>query len=531
MRTRTDTQVHIGRRHLESVKEYAGHFVVIMLTRMHQDLLVPLAQFQAYRSSLDELGPRPHDGYKLHGPSGCSSPWCTACAWPSRCGDSFAVTCIGSSGKTADKISRDPWAMRGERNRRAAPLPESAALPYSHGLEHLGDYAALLLRREVGEHRERKHLGGGLLGDREVTAAEAQSLVRLGEMERGRVVDARCDACGGQVLLEPFPLRNRHYIAMVDRPRPRRHVRKDDRLLGVGEEPVVAACPLPAMFVPLRQMTKLHPQDASLDGVEPAVVPLDVVEVFPRLAVIAEHLAAPRQLLVVGGDRSRLSTGAQVFSRIEAECRGAAHRPGLAPAVLLLRKVLRTVRLAGVLDDDEVVLGRQLQDGVHVGHLPVQVHRDDRCHWATSALAHHPAPWQTWCAFGLQVGAQLLRIYVVGALIDVYEIRPRAGLRDGLRGSDKSVRHGHDRIARLHSRGDQGEPQSVCAAGRSNAELRLTELCEVALEPLDHGATDEPGGFERGLENRAQLFPELAVNRDKIEKRNLTRAHGVPHLS
>src|SRR5438093_300165 len=37
----------------------------------------------------------------------------------------------------------------------------------------------------------------------------------------------------------------------------------------------------PALVVPLRQRTGLHPQDTGLDGVEPAVVPLDVVKVLP----------------------------------------------------------------------------------------------------------------------------------------------------------------------------------------------------------------------------------------------------------
>jgi len=33
----------------------------------------------------------------------------------------------------------------------------------------------------------------------------------------------------------------------------------------------------------------------------------------------------------------------------------------------------------------------------------------------------------------------------------------------------------------------------------SNADLRLAELREVAPELLDHGATNEPGGIEKGI--------------------------------
>src|SRR2546426_6452262 len=314
---------------------------------------------------------------------------------------------------------------------------------------------------------------------------------------------------------------------MVDRSGPGRDVGKDDRPVGVGEELVVAACSLSALLVPLRQMSKFRAQYTCLDGIESAVVPFDVVEVFLRLAVVAEHLAAPRQSLVVGGDGTRFAAGTQILAGVEAERRGMTHYSGLAPAVLLLREVLCAVRLAGVLDDDQVIPGRQLEDGVHVGHLPVQVYGDDGRHWAATALAHYAARLRIWCAFGLQIGAQLLRIHGVGALIDVDEIRPRARLRDCLRGGDEGERHRHHGISWSDARRDQREAQGVGAAGHSHAELRLTERREVALELLDCRATNEPGGVERGVENRAQLFPELAVNSDKIEKRNLTFAHWV----
>ena len=64
-------------------------------------------------------------------------------------------------------------------------------------------------------------------------------------------------------------------------------MRKNHGYIGVCEGLVVPACTLPAMFVPFRQMTQFHAQDACLDGIESAVVPLDVVEVFLRLPVIS----------------------------------------------------------------------------------------------------------------------------------------------------------------------------------------------------------------------------------------------------
>src|SRR6266852_3115521 len=110
-------------------------------------------------------------------------------------------------------------------------------------------------------------------------------------------------------------------------------MRKNHGYIGVCEGLVVPACTLPAMFVPFRQMAKLHAQYTCLDGIESAVVPLDGVEVFSRLAVVAQHPDFPCDFRIVGRHRSRFATGAQILARIEAERRGAAHRAGLAPAV------------------------------------------------------------------------------------------------------------------------------------------------------------------------------------------------------
>ena len=75
------------------------------------------------------------------------------------------------------------------------------------------------------------------------------------------------------------------------------------------------------------------------------------------------------------------------------------------------------------------------------------------------------------------------------------------------------------------ARRDKRETQGIGTAGHSDGEPRLAELREVAVEILNHGATNEPASVECDLKNRAQIFSELAVNSDKIEKGNLTRAH------
>src|SRR5882762_5033689 len=49
-----------------SVKEDPGHFIVIVLTRMYQNFIVPLSQLPADCCRLDELRTRPNDGNDFH---------------------------------------------------------------------------------------------------------------------------------------------------------------------------------------------------------------------------------------------------------------------------------------------------------------------------------------------------------------------------------------------------------------------------------------------------------------------------------
>jgi hypothetical protein len=344
-------------------------------------------------------------------------------------------------------------------------------------------------------------------------------------------VDAGADAGRREVFLEPLAVRDPHRVEVVDRPRPGRHVGNDDRSCGVGEELIVSQGELPPLLVPLCQVAKLHAQEPRLDGVEPAVVALEIVEILRRLPVVAQHLATPRHRVVIGGDRPRLAAGPQILSRIEAECRGTAQGAGLAPPALLLREVLRTMCLAGVLEDGEVVLRGQLGDRIHVGHLAIQVNRDDGRHGPPRPLAHPAARPLVRCARGLQIGSQLLRSQGVRLLVDVDEIRPRARLRDRLRRGDEGERRRHHGVPRLDAGRHQGEPQGIGPAAHANAEPGLAKLRKVALELLDHGPADEAGGVEGHLHNRAQLFPEFAVNGDEIEKGNPTPAHAQLSLA
>ena len=95
------------------------------------------------------------------------------------------------------------------------------------------------------------------------------------------------------------------------------------------------------------------------------------------LAVIADHAHLAGDFLVIGGGGTGFAAGAKIFAGVEAESRNLADGAGLAPAVFLLGEIFRAVGLAGIFDDDELVAIRQLQDGIHVGNLAVQMYGND----------------------------------------------------------------------------------------------------------------------------------------------------------
>src|SRR5579864_2891454 len=168
---------------------------------------------------------------------------------------------------------------------------------------------------------------------------------------------------------------------MVDGLNAGRLMRQADALRHRAKELPIATGAFPALLVPLSQVPQFDSQDPRLNRVETSVVSFHVVIILLGLAVVAQHPDLARKLLVVRGDGSGFSTRPQILSWIKAERRRLAHRPGLFPTAVFLRVVFRPMRLACVLNDDEIKVPGKLQDGIHVGRLTVEVHRHDRSYW------------------------------------------------------------------------------------------------------------------------------------------------------
>src|SRR5258708_999078 len=140
----------------------------------------------------------------------------------------------------------------------------------------------------------------------------------------------------------------------------------------------------PPFAIPRGQIWEFGAEDSRLNSIQATVVPLQVVIILLRLAVVAQHPDTSRDFFIVSGHRAGFSACTQVFSWIETESSGAPHRTSLSPPLLFARKILCAVSLTSVFDHKQVVSFREFQDGIHVRHLAVQMHGNDRCDRASS---------------------------------------------------------------------------------------------------------------------------------------------------
>src|SRR5205823_12191704 len=112
-------------------------------------------------------------------------------------------------------------------------------------------------------------------------------------------------------------------------------------------------------------MRQLDPQHSRLYGVEAAIGADFLVVVAFAAAMISQADHPIQEGRIIGGDRPRISKGAQVLGGIKAKGSSGPHRssfftfPGCA------------YRLGGILDDYEFVLGTQTAKRSHVCALAV----------------------------------------------------------------------------------------------------------------------------------------------------------------
>src|SRR6266853_2334681 len=176
------------------------------------------------------------------------------------------------------------------------------------------------------------------------------------------------------------------------------------------------------------------------------------------------------------------------------------------------------MRLAGVLDDDQVVLPGNIENGIHLRGLPVEVDRDNALYDETALGMHKLATCGIEVALGLKIFAQPARIHVVSTLIDIDEVRPRSCLRNGLRCGNERVGDCDDNVAGTNTGGHQCKSNSICTTGDTDTELRATELGKLRLKLFHHWTPNKARGPQCGLKYSSKLLFELYVWRNKVKE-------------
>ena len=131
------------------------------------------------------------------------------------------------------------------------------------------------------------------------------------------------------------------------------------------------------------------------------------------------------------------------------------------------------MRLARVFDDVEPGSRGNLGEGMHVGHLAVEVHGNDR------ARARRERR--------LRCGG----IDTVVGVGNVGRYRYGAGLGDGLEGRDEGHGGDDDLVARRNARGEQAQPKGIEAARNADAMPAAAIGRKGALEVFDRGPVRE----------------------------------------
>jgi hypothetical protein len=182
------------------------------------------------------------------------------------------------------------------------------------------------------------------------------------------------------------------------------------------------------------------------------------------------------------------------------------------------------VRLARVLDDEQAVAARNVENPIHVGHLTVQV---DGQHGLKRASGSRPkrAARRRVLRTARQVRLERVRAHAIGERVDVHELGGGPRLADRLDRRNERVRHRHDRVTAGYSGRHEREADRIGAVRDADAVLGPAVGSELALEGVHLDAADERRGAQCLAERVDQLILEFAVRCYQVEKRNRIVAH------
>jgi hypothetical protein len=202
-----------------------------------------------------------------------------------------------------------------------------------------------------------------------------------------------------------------------------------------------------------------------------------------------------REVVAVGGDHAAIAHAAEVLAGVEAERAEVADRPAAAALVP------RAVRLAVVFDHLQAVLRRDGHDGIHVGRLAVEMHRDNGLGLLRDDRGNER------------------RVDVVGDRVAIDQHRHRAKRGHRERRGDEGVA-GHDHfVARADAHRLEGQAQGVEARAHADGVLRPHHPGELALEGVDLRAEDVLAVHDDVADGGLDLIADRRMMGIEINKR------------
>ncbi len=123
---------------------------------------------------------------------------------------------------------------------------------------------------------------------------------------------------------------------------------------------------------PLIQVLQFHGENSRLQCIQPAVDAHIFMVIFGSSPVQAKDIRLFSHGLILHSHQSAVSVGSEVFTWKKAEASEISDtsRP--------LSFVLGTDRLCCIFNHIQVVFFRQFHEGIHIGHLSIQMNRDNR---------------------------------------------------------------------------------------------------------------------------------------------------------
>ena len=173
---------------------------------------------------------------------------------------------------------------------------------------------------------------------REVSLLVVEEAVSLLLMKGHRIMNSSADVSFGEVPLKLIAFLNAHDVEMVDCPGPTRLVGEPNLLTRRAKKLLISTGALPTPFVPCRETTELHSQDAGLKGIQPAVVSFHLVIVLLSLTVVPQHPNLLGELGIVSYNCPGFSTSAQVLSGVKLKAAALPIEPAFFQRCSFLKK-------------------------------------------------------------------------------------------------------------------------------------------------------------------------------------------------